>query len=127
MRHLIVAATIFALAGCANHPMDCALGIEHRDCLPGTAGHDARAERLAQDRATCVEYGFQEGSDSYAQCRMILDQQFGARREAAMRQFIASQQRQTVTPTPLPQTTTVDCTIDQVYDQAQMRCVTRTN
>lgn len=127
MRRLIAALSAIALAGCANHPMDCALGIEHRDCLPGTPGHDARAERLAQDRATCIEYGFQEGTDAYAQCRMILDQQFGARREAAMREFIASQRLQPVAPTPVPQTTTVDCTIDQVYDQAQMRCVSRTN
>jgi hypothetical protein len=34
---LIVGAAI--LAGCANHPVDCAVGIYHADCLPGTAGY----------------------------------------------------------------------------------------
>jgi hypothetical protein len=30
------AAVLFAslLAGCANHPIDCAIGFYHRDCLP---------------------------------------------------------------------------------------------
>lgn len=115
------------LLGCANHPLDCALGIEHGDCLPGTAGHNARAERFAQDRALCLEYGFQEGTDAYAQCRMTLDQTTMERRHAAMQAFFASQQSQRATTSlPVPQTTTTECTAQQVYDQTQMRCVTRT-
>lgn len=27
------------LSGCVNHPIDCAAGIYHSDCLPGTAGY----------------------------------------------------------------------------------------
>ena len=31
---------IFALGGCAHHPLDCAVGFAWADCLPGTAGYN---------------------------------------------------------------------------------------
>jgi hypothetical protein len=34
------------LAGCANHPVDCAVGFYHADCLPGTPGY-ADPNRIA--------------------------------------------------------------------------------
>jgi len=37
MRFLIL---LLLVTGCANHPVDCALGFVHADCLPGTMGYD---------------------------------------------------------------------------------------
>ena len=47
MRGTIFLFAALALTGCAengeigfkNHPLDCALGYAHSDCLPGTAGY----------------------------------------------------------------------------------------
>lgn len=49
MRRTIFLFAFFALTGCAdngeigfkNHPLDCALGVAHSDCLPGTAGYSS--------------------------------------------------------------------------------------
>lgn len=37
-----VALVALGLSGCANHPVDCALGFAHFDCLPGTEGYANR-------------------------------------------------------------------------------------
>jgi len=50
MKNIVIAlALCAALAGCAenggfgfkNHPVDCAFGYAHDDCLPGTAGYSS--------------------------------------------------------------------------------------
>lgn len=33
----------FALAGCAHHPLSCAIGLPYDDCLSGTSGAEAYA------------------------------------------------------------------------------------
>jgi hypothetical protein len=99
MKALLLIATTVALVGCANHPVDCALGFVHDDCLPGTAGYDkivnlqqqkaaAIAARQEADRNRCINYGFQEGTESFAQCRMTIDQQ---RQAAAVAMMQSSQ------------------------------------
>lgn len=40
MRRLTVGSVLILLAGCAHHPLDCAAGYAHEDCLPGTAGYN---------------------------------------------------------------------------------------
>ena len=38
MKTILLLAVLF-LAGCAHHPLDCAIGLPWSDCLPGTAGY----------------------------------------------------------------------------------------
>jgi hypothetical protein len=45
----------------------------------------ATAARQEADRTRCLNYGFQEGTDAYAQCRMTIDQQ----RQAIAAEMIA--------------------------------------
>jgi len=70
----------FALAGCANHSLDCSLGLWHDDCEPGSRAYalkqadDAKAKAIdaandAKDDAECRSYGFKPDTPSYAQCR----------------------------------------------------------
>ena len=35
----VMILTAALCVGCANHPVDCGMGIYHADCLPGTAGY----------------------------------------------------------------------------------------
>lgn len=60
--------TIF-LVGCKNHPVDCAIGFHHDDCLPGTAGY-IEPPRYVDGDATCKSYGLKFGTAAYAQCRV---------------------------------------------------------
>jgi hypothetical protein len=39
-------------------------------------------QRAAADRQQCIDYGFQEGTDADAQCRLTIDQQRKARKAA---------------------------------------------
>ncbi|MFJ2362435.1 hypothetical protein ACIPIN_01745 [Pseudomonas sp. NPDC087697] len=85
MKALCVAVSMLALAGCANHPLDCAIGIiAWDDCLPGTKGYEvrqqslknlsaARAEKSTTDDAVCQSYGAKPGSDAYVNCRVQRD------------------------------------------------------
>lgn len=84
MRAWIGAIALLALAGCANHPLDCSMGVARDDCLPGTNGYANRQERLndlaaakelqaAKDDAQCQSYGATPGSDAYLNCRVQLD------------------------------------------------------
>jgi hypothetical protein len=97
--------------------------------LPGTPGYEQRQHNFAEDRALCIEYGFREGTNEYAQCRMALDQADASRRQEVMQQYFTNLQRQQ--PAPVTQspstTTTTTCTSQEIYDQTQMRCVSRTN
>ena len=65
-------AIIFMAAlcvGCANHPVDCGVGIYHADCLPGTAGYADPNRFAAEDDALCKSYGLSYGTPTYADCR----------------------------------------------------------
>ncbi len=85
MKQLFGVAVLLALGGCANHPLDCAIGIiAWDDCLPGTKGYEvrqqslknlsaARAEKSATDDAMCQSYGAKPGTDAYINCRVQRD------------------------------------------------------
>ena len=81
LRALILTASLcLLLVGCAengelglkNHPLDCASGIVHSDCLPGTLGY--------------ALYNNQPGAQEAAQIR-------AASQQAAQAQYQAQQQR----------------------------------
>lgn len=84
MKAWIGVIALLALAGCANHTLDCSMGVARDDCLPGTNGYANRQERLnnlaaakdlqaAKDDAQCQSYGATPGSDAYVNCRVQLD------------------------------------------------------
>jgi len=64
-----------ALGGCANHPLDCAVGFTHADCLPGTAGYQDADKFGDADDKQCKSYGLQPGSGAYSDCRIKLSAQ----------------------------------------------------
>jgi len=66
---------LFVLNGCANHPVDCAVGFYHSDCLPGTAGYDDPNKFAAIDDQQCKSYGLRFGTTPYAECRERLQAQ----------------------------------------------------
>jgi hypothetical protein len=68
----LLAAT---LAACANHPIDCAVGFYHADCLPGTAGYSDPNKFAGEDDKNCQSYGLAFGSPEYAACRVQFTQQ----------------------------------------------------
>ncbi len=95
-RGLFLAA--MALSGCANHPVDCAIGFSHADCLPGTAGYvDPKKFDVADDER-CRSFGLNFGTAEYAQCRMNIDNQRTSTRNAILSSF------------PTPTTTTCQST-----------------
>lgn len=73
MRHVyaVVVASLL-LSACANHPVDCAIGFHHGDCLPGTAGYDNPDKFAATDDKACRSYGLTPGTKDYADCRIKL-------------------------------------------------------
>ncbi|VVP44021.1 hypothetical protein PS862_05037 [Pseudomonas fluorescens] len=84
MKVWIGAVAVLALAGCANHPLDCSMGIARDDCPPDTKGYANRQENLnnlaaakelqaSKDDAQCQSYGATPGSDAYVNCRVQLD------------------------------------------------------
>ena len=110
------------LAGCANHPMDCATGlVAWDDCLPGTKGYAIRQESLKNlaaaqqqqanmDDAQCQSYGAKPGTDTYVNCRVQLNRitteqqsQQTARRQQAIQTMLLNQQsQQQVQPYQIP-------------------------
>lgn len=84
MKIVIMSFLLIIIAGCANHPLDCATGlVAWDDCLPGTKGYeirqqslknlsDAKAEKDSMDDAKCRSYGAVPGSDAYVNCRVQL-------------------------------------------------------
>ena len=64
------------IAGCAGNYADCATGVGHSNCPPGTEGYkrmkqaqqDAKAI-VAIDDARCRSEGAEPGSEAYAKCR----------------------------------------------------------
>jgi hypothetical protein len=76
----------FVLIACANHSLDCSMGIWHDDCEPGSRAYeqkkDADAKQMATDAANaakddaeCRSYGFKPDTPSYVQCRTRLADQ----------------------------------------------------
>jgi hypothetical protein len=107
---LIVTLTLpTLLAGCANHPVDCAVGFSHGDCLPGTAGYRANVSRDSADDNTCRAYGLKFGSTEYAQCRQNIANQRSAESRIALSAYLASRNQPApppyVMPTVTPRTT----------------------
>ncbi|TWR79727.1 hypothetical protein FJD37_23020 [Pseudomonas saxonica] len=84
MKTVLWSLMLILIAGCANHPLDCATGlIAWDDCLPGTKGYEirqqslknlseAKAEKDYMDDAKCRSYGATPGSDAYVSCRVQL-------------------------------------------------------
>jgi hypothetical protein len=68
-------ALLLLLAGCANHPIDCAVGFYHADCLPGTAGYSDPNKFAASDDENCRSYDLAFGTPDYAACRVQFSQQ----------------------------------------------------
>jgi len=85
MKTLLLISVMLVLAGCANHPGECALGTPRADCLPGTNGYAERQRRIhvaAEERSIkesaddqkCRSYGAKPGTDTYVNCRAQLEQ-----------------------------------------------------
>jgi len=74
-RPLLVSLITVFLVGCANHPIDCGLGIHHSDCLPDTAGYDDPNKFADADDKQCKSYGLVFGTAQYADCRVRLTSQ----------------------------------------------------
>lgn len=72
MRSLPAFGLAVLLSGCANHPIDCATGFVHADCLPGTAGYADPDKFATVDDAACRSYGLMPGTAQYADCRIKL-------------------------------------------------------
>lgn len=84
MKTDLLSLMLILIAGCANHPLDCATGlIAWDDCLPGTKGYEirqqslknlseAKAEKDYMDDAKCRSYSATPGSDAYVNCRVQL-------------------------------------------------------
>jgi hypothetical protein len=66
------------MGSCANHPIDCAVGFTHPDCLPGTAGYQDPKKFEATDDKQCQSYGLTPGTTPYADCRIKLSAQHKA-------------------------------------------------
>jgi hypothetical protein len=66
------------VSGCANHPVDCAIGFTHADCLPGTPGYQDPKKFSEADDKQCQSYGLQPGTTPYADCRLKLNKQHQA-------------------------------------------------
>jgi hypothetical protein len=94
MRSAALSAVL--LAGCAHHPLDCAVGFYHEDCLPGTRAYEEQRQRAGdnatQDDATCKSYGLIYGTQQYASCRMDLANQRAANARAATAAAVAAMQ-----------------------------------
>ena len=71
-RGRVVLLAIFCIGGCVHHPIDCAVGFYHADCLPGTAGYEDTNDFAAVDDKQCRSYGLAFGTPEYANCRLQL-------------------------------------------------------
>lgn len=120
MKAWMGAVALLALAGCANHPLDCSMGVARDDCLPGTNGYAnrqanlntlaaAKEQQAAKDDAQCQSYGATPGSDAYVNCRVQLDKaatdqlaQVEKERRQRIGQMLKSQSQQYQQPAPQP-------------------------
>jgi hypothetical protein len=112
-----------ALAGCANHPLDCAMGFYHSDCLPGTVAYDTVHAQTENDDAICKSYGLQFGTPEYAQCRQNAANQRSANQRAAAAAYMATRpQAAPMVPYQMPTNKTTNCTTNYVGTQAYTSC-----
>jgi len=124
MKTWMTAAVGLMLAGCANHPLDCATGlIAWDDCLPGTKGYAIRQESLRNlalaeghqansDDSECQSFGALPGTDTYVNCRIQLKKiaadgqtQTADQKQRAIQAFLLNlqnQQKAYVPPTQQP-------------------------
>ncbi len=72
MRSKLILAIAIFLSGCAAHSDDCAAGLHHTDCLPGTAGYDDSGMFAAADDRQCQASGNARGTSAYTDCRVQL-------------------------------------------------------
>lgn len=126
---LIRVGMFLALGACANHPLDCASGlVAWDDCLPGTKGYEIRQSRLTRDDDLCKSYGLNFGTPEYAQCRVSLQNQSDANKQAAINAWMASRQQPPATPSPtkmpyqMPVNKTTNCTTNYYGNQAHTAC-----
>ena len=59
---IFVIVFLFALAGCAHHPADCAIGVPWSDCLEGTAGYNNGGGSGTGEQALKVEMARRDGA-----------------------------------------------------------------
>lgn len=75
MKRVAAAIACALLGACANHPIDCAVGFHHADCIPGSAGYDSPDRFSDADDKQCQSYGLKPGTTEYADCRIKLSGQ----------------------------------------------------
>ncbi|WP_421556163.1 hypothetical protein [Pseudomonas kitaguniensis] len=140
MKAIAATILIITLAGCANHPLDCATGlVAWDDCLPGTKGYAIRQESMANlaatkaqqassDDAQCQSYGAKPGSDAYVNCRVQLNRttteqqsQQSAQRQQAIQTMLLNQQNQQQKPYVLQQPPQI------IPARVQTNCTTHTS
>ncbi len=126
MKHglsLVKFGAFLALAGCANHPLDCAMGFYHSDCLPGTVAYDTVHAQNENDDVICKSYGLQFGTAEYAQCRQNAANQRDANRRATAAAYLGiRQQAAPMTPYQMPTNKTNNCVTNYVGTQAYTSC-----
>ena len=66
LRAVVSLIVMTMLAGCADVPGRCDLGLAHEDCPPYGYAHPFPA-----DDTICRAYGLQPGSRDYLQCRIV--------------------------------------------------------
>jgi len=59
---VLVIALLIALAGCAHHPANCAIGFPWPDCLQGTAGYNNGGGSDTSEQALKVEMARRVGA-----------------------------------------------------------------
>lgn len=96
-RMICAGMAVLVLTGCANHPVDCAVGFAWNDCLPGTAGYRGPPPDSGPaydfdkgDDAVCQSYGAKKGSAPYVECRV----ERARERQANMSSSMQMQQQQ---------------------------------
>jgi hypothetical protein len=82
-------------------------------------------ELAREDHDRCTGYGFQPGSETYAQCRMTLDTNRQASEQAAfMAYFAMQQQRPPMAIAPMPVPAPVRTTSCNEWSPGYTRCTT---
>jgi hypothetical protein len=119
-RSFALLAACLLLGGCASgHPLDCATGlVAWNDCAPGSAGYNKRISMQRGNQERCSGYGFQPGTDAYAQCLMNLDRDRDQANNALLNAVaggFASRPIITPVPAPMPQAShPIMCTTTQI-------------
>ena len=117
------------LSGCANHPVDCAIGFAWYDCLPGTAGYRQNVSRISatmeSDYTRCVNYGFKEGTPDFARCIQAIDMGRTQNNQAVLQALLAANvANRPATPAPyyVPTTPSANCTSNRIGNTVNTNC-----